>query len=53
MPLENCILSINQGTTSSRAIIFAADLSIVATAQQKFTQYHPNDGWVEHEPKDI
>ena len=53
MPLENCILSIDQGTTSSRAIVFAPDSSIVASAQQEFTQHYPNDGWVEHDPEDI
>jgi glycerol kinase len=53
MPLENCILSIDQGTTSSRAIVFAPDSSIVASTQQEFTQHYPNDGWVEHDPEDI
>ena len=53
MPLENCILSIDQGTTSSRAIVFAPDSSIVAVAQQEFAQHYPNDGWVEHDPEDI
>lgn len=53
MPLENCILSIDQGTTSSRAIVFAPDSSIVAVAQQEFAQHYPNDGWVEHAPEDI
>ncbi|WP_299080881.1 glycerol kinase GlpK [uncultured Paraglaciecola sp.] len=53
MPLENCILSIDQGTTSSRAIVFAPDSSIVAVAQQEFAQHYPNDGWVEHNPEDI
>jgi glycerol kinase len=53
MPLENCILSIDQGTTSSRAIVFAPDSSIVASSQQEFAQHYPNDGWVEHDPEDI
>jgi glycerol kinase len=53
MSLENCILSIDQGTTSSRAIVFAKDSSIVATAQQEFPQHYPQDGWVEHDPEDI
>ena len=53
MPLANCILSIDQGTTSSRAIVFAPDSSIVASAQQEFPQHYPNDGWVEHDPEDI
>ena len=47
------ILAIDQGTTSSRAILFSADLSIVATAQKEFPQHFPKAGWVEHEPEDI
>ena len=47
------ILAIDQGTTSSRSIIFAPDGSIVAIAQQEFSQKYPNDGWVEHDPEEI
>jgi len=47
------ILAIDQGTTSSRAIIFNNDLDIVASAQQEFTQYFPQSGWVEHDPEEI
>lgn len=47
------ILSIDQGTTSSRAILFAKDGSSVFTAQQEFTQHFPNPGWVEHDPEEI
>ncbi len=47
------ILAIDQGTTSSRAIVFDADLAIVASAQQEFPQYYPQSGWVEHEPDDL
>ncbi|MDP3545970.1 MAG: glycerol kinase GlpK [Phreatobacter sp.] len=47
------IVAIDQGTTSSRAIVFAADLSVLAVAQQEFTQHFPASGWVEHEPEDI
>jgi glycerol kinase len=53
MRIKDCILAIDQGTTSTRAIIFAPDSSIIAVAQQEFTQYYPNDGWVEHDPEDI
>jgi glycerol kinase len=53
MSIENCILSIDQGTTSTRAIIFAPDSSVVAVAQQEFAQHYPQDGWVEHYPEDI
>jgi glycerol kinase len=47
------VLAIDQGTTSSRAIVFRSDLSIAATAQQEFPQHFPASGWVEHEPDDI
>ncbi|MBN9584657.1 MAG: glycerol kinase [Afipia sp. 62-7] len=47
------ILAIDQGTTSSRAIVFRADISIAAQAQQEFQQHFPASGWVEHEPEDI
>ncbi|MCB1644001.1 MAG: glycerol kinase GlpK [Pseudomonadales bacterium] len=47
------ILSVDQGTTSSRAIIFDNRSNIVAVAQQEFTQYFPADGWVEHDPEEI
>jgi glycerol kinase len=53
MNLNHCILAIDQGTTSSRAIVFSADSDIVAVAQQEFPQHYPNDGWVEHDPEDI
>ena len=47
------ILAMDQGTTSSRAIIFDADYSVVAQAQQEFTQHFPDSGWVEHNAADI
>lgn len=47
------ILAIDQGTTSSRAMVFGADAAIVAVAQQEFPQHFPASGWVEHEPEDI
>jgi glycerol kinase len=47
------ILAIDQGTTSSRAIVFRSDMSIAAQAQQEFPQHFPASGWVEHEPEDI
>lgn len=47
------ILAIDQGTTSSRAIIFDAALRVVAVAQQEFTQHFPASGWVEHDPADL
>lgn len=47
------ILAIDQGTTSSRAIVFSKQGEAIATAQQEFTQHFPQNGWVEHEPNDI
>jgi glycerol kinase len=47
------ILAIDQGTTSSRAIVFRGDCSIAAVAQQEFPQHFPQSGWVEHDPEDI
>lgn len=47
------ILSIDQGTTSSRAVVFDADGTPVASDQQEFTQHFPNDGWVEHDANEI
>jgi glycerol kinase len=47
------ILAIDQGTTSSRALIFDGDMGLVATAQQEFAQHFPQSGWVEHDPADL
>lgn len=47
------ILAIDQGTTSSRAIIFDASTAIIAVAQQEFPQHFPASGWVEHESEDL
>ncbi|MCR5399698.1 MAG: glycerol kinase GlpK [Lachnospiraceae bacterium] len=47
------ILAIDQGTTSSRAIIFDKDGNIVQVAQKEFTQYFPKPGWVEHDANEI
>lgn len=47
------LLAIDQGTTSSRAIIYDASGNTISTAQIEFAQHYPNDGWVEHEPDDI
>jgi len=49
----NYILAMDQGTTSSRAIIFDSNYAIVEQAQQEFTQHFPDSGWVEHSPRDI
>ena len=47
------VLSIDQGTTSSRAILFDASLTPVASAQEEFPQIFPQSGWVEHNPDDL
>ena len=47
------ILAIDQGTTSTRSIVFDADLRIVAADQREFPQHFPRSGWVEHDPADI
>ena len=47
------ILAIDQGTTSSRSIIFDAGRRVVASAQEEFPQHFPASGWVEHDPSDL
>jgi glycerol kinase len=47
------VLAIDQGTTSSRAMVFRADLSVAGIAQAEFPQHFPASGWVEHDPEDI
>ena len=47
------VLSIDQGTTSTRAILFDASMQVVGIAQQEFTQHFPQAGWVEHDPEEI
>lgn len=47
------VLALDQGTTSSRAILFAQDGRIVSVAQHEFAQIYPDTGWVEHDPFDI
>jgi len=47
------ILAIDQGTTSTRAILFDERHDIVAIEQQEFAQYYPQSGWVEHDPEDL
>jgi len=47
------LLAIDQGTTSSRAILFRRDMTVAAQAQQEFPQHFPHSGWVEHEAEDL
>ena len=51
--MASCILALDQGTTSSRAMVFGHDGSILAVAQQEFRQIFPQPGWVEHDPEEI
>ncbi|RWO18718.1 MAG: glycerol kinase GlpK [Mesorhizobium sp.] len=47
------ILSIDQGTTSSRAIVFDGSMKLVGSGQKEFAQHYPASGWVEHDPEEI
>lgn len=51
--MSGYILAIDQGTTSSRAIVFDGEMKIVASGQKEFTQIYPASGWVEHDPEEI
>ena len=51
--MKPCLLSIDQGTTSSRAMLFDECGGSIYTAQKEFTQYFPRDGWVEHDAEEI
>ena len=51
--MNTYVLAIDQGTTSSRAIVFDESLAIVSVAQQEFRQIFPQSGWVEHDPEEI
>lgn len=51
--MGNYILALDQGTTSSRAILFDQEQNMVAVSQKEFTQYYPQEGWVEHDPMEI
>lgn len=51
--MNRFILSLDQGTTSSRALLFNERGAHIATAQEEFTQFFPHNGWVEHDPEEI
>ena len=51
--MKQYIIALDQGTTSSRAIIFDREQNIVGLAQKEFTQHYPKPGWVEHDPMEI
>lgn len=51
--MEKYIVALDQGTTSSRAVIFDKNVKKIMTMQSEFTQYFPNPGWVEHDPEEL
>ena len=51
--MEKYIIAMDQGTTSSRAIIFDKQQHIIGSSQKEFTQIYPKEGWVEHDPMEI
>jgi glycerol kinase len=51
--IMTCLLALDQGTSSSRSILFHADGRILAQAQREFRQIYPQPGWVEHDPREI
>jgi glycerol kinase len=51
--MPSYLLAVDQGTTSTRSILFNTDLTVAAVAQQEFPQHFPNSGWVEHDPEDL
>src|SRR5262245_49844955 len=53
MAKPGAVLAIDQGTTSSHAIVFGADLALLELAQREFAQHYPASDWVEHDPENI
>lgn len=53
MPVAEFILAIDQGTSSSRAVVFDRYATPIASARQEFAQHYPRPGWVEHDPEEI
>ncbi len=51
--MKKYVMALDQGTTSSRAILFDREQNIVGLAQREFTQHYPQAGWVEHDPMEI
>lgn len=51
--MTDYVLAIDQGTTSSRALVFDRDFAVRGQAQEEFRQHYPRSGWVEHDPEDI
>ncbi|MEM9450247.1 MAG: glycerol kinase GlpK [Cyanobacteria bacterium P01_E01_bin.6] len=53
MPTQNYIMALDLGTTGNRAIVFDHDGAIAGQAYKELTQYYPNPGWLEHDPREI
>ena len=51
--MKQYLVSLDQGTTSSRAILFDEQQNIIGIAQKEFTQHYPREGWVAHDPMEI
>ena len=51
--MQSYLMALDQGTTSSRCIIFDKEGNIASVAQKEFQQYYPQPGWVEHDPLEI
>lgn len=51
--MKQYVIALDQGTTSSRCIIFDKGQNIVALEQREFSQHYPKPGWVEHDPMEI
>ena len=51
--MSKYLMAIDQGTTSSRCILFTREGKIASVAQKEFTQIFPHEGWVEHNPEEI
>lgn len=51
--MSGFVLAIDQGTTSSRAIVFDAAMKVAGVGQKEFAQHYPASGWVEHDPQEI
>ena len=51
--MTDLVLALDQGTTSSRAMLFASDLTVRGVGQEELPQHFPSEGWVEHEPENI
>ena len=49
----NYILSIDQGSTSTRTVVYDENLTLVYTSQREIKEFYPNNGWVEQDPKEL